>query len=212
MLSLISSYATPLSAQITYRQTPHSTQQADTSATLYFNSSNSTRIVLLNLFGNLLALIPMAFFLPILFKKQNKFKNFIITIILIVLGIELTQLLTTSYSCDVDDIILNINSIKKTIVNIFLLEKNKILKKDIIEVITIIFICIILVFSVVIYRNELYNQNLEKYMNFHNPVIDKSEVCAEALDEFYEDKLFRYYFTFMKSNDVYTITNNNKMT
>lgn len=90
-----------------------------------FNSLYSTRNVLLNLLGNLVALMPMAFFLPLLFKKQSKFKNFVIANVLIVLCIEITQLLTASGSCDIDDVILNtlgavimyfilnINSIKK---------------------------------------------------------------------------------------------------
>lgn len=162
-----------------------------------FNSLYSTRNVLLNLLGNLVALMPMAFFLQLLFKKQNKLKNFLITIILIVLVIELAQLLTASGSCDIDDIILNtigaiimyfilhINSIKKIISNMFLLEKNKISKKDIIEVSLILLVCIILVFGLVKYRNKLYNQNFEEHMNKYNPtieIIDNSRVCDEALN------------------------------
>ena len=45
------------------------------------------------------------------YKKQSKFKNFVITNILIVLCIEITQLLTASGSCDIDDIILNTTGI-----------------------------------------------------------------------------------------------------
>ena len=191
-----------------------------------FNSLYSSRTVLLNLLGNLIALMPMAFFLPLLFKKQSKFKNFIITSILIVLCIEITQLITASGSCDIDDVILNtlgsvimyfvlhINSIKKIIYNIFLLEKNKISKKDIIKIGVIIFIGIILVFGLVKYRNKLYNQNFEEHMNMYNPtieIVDNSKICAEALDEFYEDKLFKYYFTCIKSDDVYAKINNNEM-
>ena len=191
-----------------------------------FNSLYSTRNVLLNLFGNLVALMPMAFFLPLLFKKQSKFKNFVITNVLIVLCIEITQLLTASGSCDIDDIILNtmgavimyfilhINFIKKIIDNIFLLEKNEISKKDIIKIGVIIFIGIILVFGLVKYRNKLYNQNFEEHMNMYNPtieIVDNSKICAEALDEFYEDKLFKYYFTCIKSDDVYAKINNNEM-
>ena len=51
-------------------------------------------------------------------------------------------------------------------------------------------------------------------MNKYNPtieIIDNSKTCAEALDEFYEDKLFKYYFTCMKSNDVYAVINDDKM-
>ena len=50
-----------------------------------FNSMYSSRVIILNLFGNFVALMPMAFFLPLLFKRQNKFKNFFITISLMLL-------------------------------------------------------------------------------------------------------------------------------
>ena len=51
-------------------------------------------------------------------------------------------------------------------------------------------------------------------MNKYNPtieIIDNSKTCDEALDEFYEDKLFKYYFTCIKSEDVYARINNNEM-
>lgn len=51
-------------------------------------------------------------------------------------------------------------------------------------------------------------------MNKYNPtieIVDNSKTCAEALDEFYEDKLFKYYFTCIKSDDVYAKINNNEM-
>ena len=67
---------------------------------------NSNAIV--NLFGNIIAFMPMAFFLPILFRKERKFKNFLITMILVILCIELTQLITSTGRCDIDDFILNL--------------------------------------------------------------------------------------------------------
>ena len=82
--------------------------------------------------------MPFAFFLPILLKKQKKFKNFLVTMLCIVIGIELLQFITMSGCCDIDDVILNvvgalvmfgilqIKSINQLIRNIFLLEKNKI--------------------------------------------------------------------------------------
>jgi glycopeptide antibiotics resistance protein len=191
-----------------------------------FDSLYSSRTILLNLLGNLIALMPMAFFLPLLFKRQDKFKNFVITSILIVIGIELTQFLTASGSCDIDDVILNtlgaiimyfilqINSIKKIIGNIFLLQKNKLSKKDITKVISILFIWFILIVGLVKFRNKLYDRNLEDYMNKNNPIIeiiDKSEDCVTILDKFYEDKLFNYYFTCIKSNNVYAKINNNEI-
>lgn len=53
--------------------------------------------------------MPFAFFLPLLFKKQNNFKTFLLTMICIVIGIELLQFITMSGSCDIDDVILNVS-------------------------------------------------------------------------------------------------------
>ncbi len=98
-----------------------------------FNINN--RAILLNLFGNFIALMPMAFFLPLLFKKQNEFKNFITSIMLIVFCIELVQLLTSSGRFDIDDFILNVSGatlmyfilkrkdVSKLIKRIFILEE-----------------------------------------------------------------------------------------
>lgn len=72
-----------------------------------FNSLYSTRQILYNLLGNVIALMPLAFFLRLLFKKQNNFKIFFVTVLLVILGIEFTQLITSSGRFDVDDIILN---------------------------------------------------------------------------------------------------------
>ena len=87
-----------------------------------------------NVFGNLAALMPYGVFLPLMFKKMNKFINFVVTMILIVIVIELLQFLTMSGSCDIDDLILNvfgaslvyfvtkIKFIKKILYKIFLFE------------------------------------------------------------------------------------------
>ncbi len=62
----------------------------------------------INILGNLTAFMPYAIFLPLIFKKMNKFKNFIITITLTVIVIEILQFVTMSGSCDIDDLILNV--------------------------------------------------------------------------------------------------------
>ena len=69
----------------------------------YLNSN-----AIYNLVGNIIAFMPMAFFLPTLFRKERKFKNFLITMIIIILCIELTQLITSTGRCDIDDFILNL--------------------------------------------------------------------------------------------------------
>lgn len=65
-------------------------------------------ISFINIFGNILAFMPMGFFLPILFPKQNTFKTFIFTNTIIILIIETMQLLSESGSFDIDDFILNL--------------------------------------------------------------------------------------------------------
>lgn len=60
-----------------------------------------------NIVGNLAALTPFAFFLPLLFQKQERFKNFAAVILIIVISIELLQFVTLSGTCDIDDVILN---------------------------------------------------------------------------------------------------------
>ena len=61
-----------------------------------------------NIIGNICAFMPYAIFLPLMFKKMNKFQNFLFSMILTVLIIELLQFATMSGSCDIDDLILNV--------------------------------------------------------------------------------------------------------
>ena len=65
----------------------------------------SVNIFMYNVLGNIVCLMPFAVILPLLFKKQNKPIVFILTIILISLGIELIQFITASGTLDIDDII-----------------------------------------------------------------------------------------------------------
>ena len=57
-----------------------------------FNNLTDSATIFYNILGNFVALMPMAFFLPLLFKKQNNFKTFFLTMLTIILGIELLQL------------------------------------------------------------------------------------------------------------------------
>ena len=67
----------------------------------------TTENVMYNLVGNFICMMPLSIFLPLLFKCENNIKTFIKTIILIPIIIELIQFITTSGSCDIDDVILN---------------------------------------------------------------------------------------------------------
>lgn len=186
-----------------------------------FDSMYSTSQIMLNLFGNVCAFMPMALFLPFLFKRQNKAFQFVITLTLMILGIEFLQLITGSGRFDIDDLILNlfgavlvyllfkIKSVNALIHNIFLLEKNKISKKSYIKIILFIVIAIVLFMGVIVYRNKLYDKNYEEYSKIYNPEItfEHSDECSDN-NLFYEDEVYKYYFECYGNDDFYLIVNN----
>lgn len=104
---------------------------------LYFNGYNggylSKSLFLYNMIGNLCALMPLSFFLPLLFKKQNNIIIFILTIILIVIGIESMQFLTLSGSCDIDDLILNLSGSLVLYLILKIKPINKVIRKTFIK-------------------------------------------------------------------------------
>lgn len=186
-----------------------------------FDSLYSNSSILYNLLGNFVACMPFAFFIPLLFKKQNKSKTFLITITLIVLGVELTQFLTLSGSCDIDDFILNISgalifyllirikSVNLLIRNIFLLENNKVDKKSIIKIATITFIMLVCFCGIIKFKSKLYDKNLDEYNKTYHPTItfEYSDTCSDN-NLFYEDKIYKYYFECYDRNDFNVIINN----
>lgn len=188
-----------------------------------FNSLYSTRHVLLNLLGNIIAFIPMSFFLPLLFKKEKNIKCFLITILIMVFGIEILQLITTSGRFDIDDLILNLfgstmvyllinkKEMNQLIRNLFLLEKNKISKKIYIKIGLIVAVCLISIIALIVYRNNLYNQNLDDFNKKHNPIIsfEYDKECSNN-NLFYEDEIYKYYFECYDSRKFYAIVNNNE--
>ena len=188
-----------------------------------FNSLLSTHTIFYNLFGNLICLMPLGFFLPILFPKQRKTKKFLITITLFVLVVELLQFLTLSGSCDIDDIILNVSGAfilylllkNKTLhqlsENVFLLEKHPLDKKELSKIGVIIIIIIISLFGMIECRKFLYQQNLKNNSFYYDiEIIDESFDCQDKQEKFYEDSLFNYYFSCVKSNQVYVKINGKK--
>lgn len=83
------------------------------SITMYLRASQShiisIRPILANLLGNLIAGMPCALFLPVIFpKKQTKWRYFFPTMLLSVITIEAVQFLTMVGQADIDDVILNV--------------------------------------------------------------------------------------------------------
>ena len=73
----------------------------------FINDSLSKTIIIQNLIGNTLLFAPAGILLPCTFQRLYRFKNFLITLLFILVSVEIVQLLTQSGSFDIDDIILN---------------------------------------------------------------------------------------------------------
>ena len=189
----------------------------------YLNNSGvyfDIKLVCINILGNLICFMPFAFFLKYLFKRENKFINFLLTILLIVISFELIQLLTLSGSFDIDDIILNtlgsilfylfisLKGIDKLLKNIFFLEKNKIIFKDFIKPIISIFIFLVTLFSIIFLFIKQSNDSNKKWNEIYDPLIEFSydKTCSED-NMFYEDDLFEYYFECYDKDKFYLIIN-----
>ncbi len=65
-------------------------------------------IPLSNLVGNAMLFMPMAVFLPCLFRPMRKLWLFALTMLLLLVAVEAVQLLLACGSCDVDDVLLNL--------------------------------------------------------------------------------------------------------
>jgi len=65
-------------------------------------------IPLSNLVGNAMLFMPMAVFLPCLFRPMQKLWLFALTMLLLLVAVEALQLLLACGSCDVDDALLNL--------------------------------------------------------------------------------------------------------
>lgn len=187
-----------------------------------FELAYPTENIIYNLLGNIICLMPLGIFLPLLFPKTKKTKYFLLTVTLFTIGIELLQFLTLSGSCDIDDVILNVTGAflmfqimkNKTInawtKNILLLEKNKIQKKKLVRIVGILISVILIFFGIVKVRDIFYQTKENEQMKQWNDqvkIIDESETCDNVLEKFYEDSQNEYYFPCTKSDKVYVQIN-----
>ena len=187
-----------------------------------FNSLLPPGTVIANLLGNFICLMPLGLFLPLLFKSQNNWKKFLLTVFIFVLGIELVQLLTLTGHFDIDDIILNVSGacamyfliknkeMNKLIRNIFLLEDNKNNMKILTKILIILLSLVAVVISLIMVYRKSFDDRLNRHLSNYNyeiTIIDENEKCTGELEKFYEDNLYNYYFSCTKSDKVYAQIN-----
>ncbi|HOQ01665.1 MAG TPA: VanZ family protein [Acetivibrio sp.] len=73
----------------------------------FFTLSYSWHAVLVNIFGNIAAFVPMGFLLPIVFSKLSGLRRVIIAVLAATFSIEVLQYITGVGAADIDDILLN---------------------------------------------------------------------------------------------------------
>lgn len=74
---------------------------------IFSNPYISSSIPIINIFGNIAAFMPFAFFGLLLSKKMQSFWRFALTISFLIIAAEVIQLITITGSLDIDDYILN---------------------------------------------------------------------------------------------------------
>lgn len=66
------------------------------------------RAAVINLGGNIIMFIPLGFLLPRVFARITSLPRVLITTVILITAVEITQFFTLVGSCDIDDLILNV--------------------------------------------------------------------------------------------------------
>lgn len=74
---------------------------------LFITSSLSLNVILINVVGNIVAFLPMGFFIPVLFDGFKNIKKVVLISFLATLTIEITQYIMMLGAFDIDDLMLN---------------------------------------------------------------------------------------------------------
>lgn len=143
--------------------------------------------ILINILGNFFLFMPFGYFLPTLFKKQNKVSHYLFTIFNLIFLIEFCQFFLTIGSFDIDDFLLNFFG---AYIGFKCLERKKIFK------ILIIF-CIWVLLIALLKQEKTIEQNTFQFL-------DLSKNCVGEMEKIYEDDYYEYFFPCPKS-DVYYI-------
>lgn len=90
----------------------------------------NVKFILINIFGNIIAFMPLGLFLPLIFGKINTVLKFVVYVTSFILFIEIIQIILLTGSFDIDDLILNLSG-ALIIYGLFGFYKNKeVLWKD----------------------------------------------------------------------------------
>ena len=74
----------------------------------YMNGLVTFRDFSINIFGNICVLMPYGILIPLIFKRVDKYYEFLVLMVFFVILIEVFQFITLSGSFDIDDLILNV--------------------------------------------------------------------------------------------------------
>ncbi len=74
----------------------------------YLTSFVNPNIVIMNIWGNIEAFMPMGLLLPVNFGRMRKFKKVLFVVLIVTFSIEVLQYITGSGASDIDDVILNV--------------------------------------------------------------------------------------------------------
>lgn len=74
----------------------------------YREGNLETHIIIENILGNFFVFMPLAFFVPLIFKRVNSALRFLCCVSASVLVIEILQMVFLTGSADIDDFILNV--------------------------------------------------------------------------------------------------------
>ena len=140
------------------------------------SSSLGLKFGLYNIIGNFLMLSPLALLLPLINKKFNKLKNFLLLIVPLIIMVEILQYFSQYGSLDIDDFILNITG---AIFFYFIFNRTKIkklinyifykftIKKNISTIFSFVFLITSLIASTFLLTN-IYINHTNKSLSFEN--------------------------------------------
>ncbi len=190
----------------------------------FFTFTDEVRqnVIVLNLLGNFCCLMPLAVFIPALFKKFSSVKRYSLVILGVTCFIELFQLLTLTGSVDIDDIILNFSGsilvyilFNKEICNFFYNKFKIVNSKKELKIFIIKVLFSILLFGITIglfiIRKVKEDEWWNDYYNMSFTLVSYDNVCKTKGERLiYDDGVIGYYSTCSEIDELFIDINGNQ--